>query len=472
MCCMLAVLVIGMLALPFLADHAVANIAALPLAGFAIGETVTRSLKEMRADSAKLYKELAEGEKEISEKGVDQTRGDELDAKATELIALQKEIDRAERIANLAAKGREIEDPALPANRETKEQRGRGAGLGADGSPIVGHMTVGNMFVNSKSYREFIQRGAPKGQFSDPMEVKGLHEPLIAITEKMVESKAVATVGADVIQPDRVSDVVRVTEQDRLRLRDVLQVSQTTSNAVEYVVIQSVTRAAEPVAEAAAKPEATLEVTTATAPVRTLAVHMPITEQQLSDIPALRSMIDNELLYDLAKLEEEQVMWGSGAGQNLQGILTLAGVPAVTRTAPAATQNIDRVKIAATDVMVAGYDPNALVIHPIDWEQIVLLKGTDDRYIWALVELNNRPRIWSMGVVETVAMKKPAATTRNFLVGDFIRGATLWDRERASVQVGWIDDQFILNMRTIRAEERLAFGIKRPLAFEKYETAA
>jgi hypothetical protein len=36
--------------------------------------------------------------------------------------------------------------------------------------------------------------------------------------------------------------------------------------------------------------------------------------------------------------------------------------------------------------------------------------------------------------------------------------------------MGWINDQFILNERTIRAEGRDAFGITRPGAFIKIQT--
>lgn len=476
------------------AAQSVSHIGSLSmLAGAGLFPFVGETIAEKKKALAQLFVELEAAQKEMSEgKELPQNRGEEIEAKAKEAETLQKEIAKVDRIARLVASGKELssDDADLPdvEGKSGGALEGKGIGRGsrlvhADGSPIEGVMSIGTAFVLSEQFKTYRENGIPApGVTSQPVMVKGLREPMIPVSRKMLEfihkdplsQKAIATIGADVIVPQRIAEVVRTTENDRLTLRDLLQVAPTDSNLIEYVVIADYTRAAAPVAEGSSKPEATMEVSTASSPVRTLAVWMPVTEQQLSDVPALRSMIDNELLYDLEKKEEEQIAYGSGAGQNLQGLLTLGGIPSVTRSAPdaATTQNLDRIRIAITDIMTNGFNPNGVAIHPIDWEGIVLLKGTDERYIWAMIPTDNGPRVWGIDVVESVGMKNPASTQRHFLVGDWIRGATLYDREQASVAVGFINDQFIKNMRTLRAEERVALAIKRPLAFEKYETAA
>jgi HK97 family phage major capsid protein len=88
-----------------------------------------------------------------------------------------------------------------------------------------------------------------------------------------------------------------------------------------------------------------------------------------------------------------------------------------------------------------------------------------------VVTENGVSRIWGATVVETVGVEDFAGNAteeRVVIVGDGRRGATLYDREQSSVSVGWINDQFIRNQRTILAEGRWAFGIPRPLAFRKY----
>jgi len=164
-------------------------------------------------------------------------------------------------------------------------------------------------------------------------------------------------------------------------------------------------------------------------------------------------------------------MYGDGQGESFQGILTDAAV------LPARTQGsdtlIDISRRGITDVRRAGYEPNAILADPLDWEDIVLEKGSDNRYVWVVVTEGATQRLWNVPVIETVAMEDFAGVEteqRHLLVGDFARGATLWDRERSSISVGWINDQFIRNQRTILAELRAAFGVRRPGAFRKHQT--
>lgn len=428
------------------------------------------SIKAKKADLAKLLTELAAGQKEMEAGPLSAARGAELEAKAKEAEALQTDLDQYERISGLAAKGREIPDPVLPEGKSAPRD-----------SEIVGYLPLGRAFVQSDEFKQFLAQGMPQGG-SLPFGIKGLrgesrflpltHEEYKRLQSKF-EGKAVPTIGADVIAPQRIADVVRTTEMEQLTMRDLLQVQGTNSNAVEYMTITpAAAPAAAPVAESALKPETSMTLGTATAPVRTLAVHMPVTEQQLQDVPQIEGLIDNELMYELAYVEDEQVSWGDGTGQNLLGIFNTAGVVA-GRTVAGDTL-IDKIRRAITDVRVARNLPNGLAVHPYDWEAIQLLKGTTNQYVWVVVTdpATGQNRIWGLEVVETLGMEKPTLAVntntvheRRILVGDFVRGATLWDRQQAAVAVGWVNDQFIRNQRTLRGEERLAFGVKRPKAF-------
>jgi HK97 family phage major capsid protein len=443
------------------------------------------TLEEKKTNYAKLLREIQAASEKMKAGTLTQTEGDDLDRKATEALALEDDIKKSERIESLAEKGRQLPNgPELP-----------GGGGGADpnkdrqkGGPnqVIGHITLGQRFIQTDEYKALRETGFAKGVHYNLLGVEGVSivfsrgqkQVLLPVTRKMaadseaianiLESKAVPTLGAGVLQTDRIDELVRTTEQDRLMLRDLLNVSQTDATSVEYLVLSSYTRAAAPVAQSAQKPEATLALATATAPVRTIAVWMPVTEQQLMDAPQLQNMIDGELRYDLGKVEEEQLAWGAGTGENLLGIFNTPGVVA-GRTVGGDTL-IDMARRAMTDILIAGGEPNGVAFHPLDWETVVLTKGTDNRYVWVVVTDNQgNPRLWGLRVVETVAMREPGTFTTNerrMLVGDFRRGATLWDRMQARVDIGWVNDQFIRNQRTIRAEQREAFGVKRPGFFK------
>jgi HK97 family phage major capsid protein len=394
--------------------------------------------------------------------------GERFDHLAEEAKALQDEADRKRRIAQVEQAARQVDYQPLPGEEKTRRNP----------DEVVGYLRLGEAFTSSPAYQQFKATGFPHGmqaiaQFEGgsfhitPDGRKSIGEGLIPVTQAMIESKALPALGVGVIRPDRIAETVRWQERQQMTIRDVLNVSRTDSNTVEYTTISSSTRAAAPVAEGALKPEAALAMGVASAPVRTLATWIPITEQQLADIPQLQNIINVELTWDLQKVEEEQILWGLGTGQNLLGIFNTPGV--VAGRTVANDTIIDLARRSMTDVVVAGLQPNAILMDPIDWETAQLAKATTNQYVWAVVTDDNGNRLWGLRVIETLAMREPGTFTTNerrMLVGDFMRGATLWDRQQAGVQVGWKNDDFIRNQRTLRAEERIAFGVKRPAAFK------
>jgi len=460
-------------------------------------------MKEKRADLKKLLGELETAQAKIAKgEGLSQTEAEALDAKVEEAGSLQAEIEAHDaRVGKLNSRiegGRKVMDPTLPPDRQPGSKGEPGVHDGdqvikwepkaIDGNPVKGYMTLGQYVVTAKGMQDFMAAGSPQAQFkladvgSYLLRTKGEGAPMVPVSADMakaalaaIESKAVPTIGTSpvVIEPTRVPELVRVTEHDRLRLRDVLDISTTSSDAVKYTRLVSYTRAAAAVANSAQKPEAALSLDAVTEAVRTIAVHMPVENQQLADLPSLAGIINGELLYDLDKHVEELVVYGDGTGENFQGIIPDPAVLACR--SEVGDTLIDIARRGITDVRRAGYEPNAILVDPLDWEDIVLEKGTDNRYVWVVVTDGATQRLWAVPVIETVAMEDFAGVTteaRNLLVGDFRRGATLWDRQRSSIATGWINDQFIRNQRTILAELRAAFGVKRPGAFRKYETQA
>jgi HK97 family phage major capsid protein len=358
---------------------------------------------------------------------------------------------------------------------------------------VVGYVTPGQLFAVSPALRAFAQARFPRGQTSLPVEMKnllpikgmldgsgviGLTQPEVetykAAVEKL-ERKDVTDVipvfGTDVIAPSRVDRFVQDTRPDFLTLRDLLNVSPTSSPVIDYIAEVSYSESAGIVSEGATKPQAAAEYEKRRANVVTIAVWIPVTEQQLADAPALINRINNRLLWDVRKAEEQEIGYGDGSGEHFTGLFD-SGTGIDAMRDEAGDTLIDIVRRGITDVMTDGYNPNGLWIHPIDWETIELAKGSDGNYVWAIIRDLLGPRIWGLRVVQGVGTRIRGGTTTNMAVGDWQNGATLYDRQQASISVGWINEQFIENMRTIRAEERVAFALEAAKAFRIYETAA
>jgi HK97 family phage major capsid protein len=271
------------------------------------------------------------------------------------------------------------------------------------------------------------------------------------------------TTGAagDLVRSDRVAGIVTPPER-RMTIRDLVMPGTTESNAVEYTKETGFTNNARVVTEAAAKPETTLKFDLSSTSVVTIAHWVKASKQILADAKMLRSHVDGRLRYGLAYAEEQELLMGSGTTGNINGIYTQATAYSAAFTPDAATM-IDTLRLAILQATLAEYPVDGMVLNPTDTARIDLTKDGENRYIAGGPWAQMGPRLWNRPIVETQAM-----LVDKFLVGAFKLGAQIFDREQASVMISTEDgDNFIKNMVTILAEERLALAVYRPEAFIK-----
>ncbi len=263
----------------------------------------------------------------------------------------------------------------------------------------------------------------------------------------------------DAVAPDRLPGVVAPPDR-RLTIRDLLTPGRTSSNAIQYVKETGFTNNARPVTEGAQKPESDITFDLLTKNVATIAHFVQATKQILADAPMLSSYIDGRLRYGLAYKEELQLLKGDGLGANIAGI-----VPQATEYNPSMVPDkltrIDEIRLAILQAALAEYPVTGIVLNPIDWAGIELVKDDLGRYIIGNPQSIAGPVLWSRPVIETQAMD-----AGDFLVGAFKLGAQIFDREDASVEISTEDrDNFVKNLVTVLAEERLGLAVYRPEAF-------
>lgn len=258
-----------------------------------------------------------------------------------------------------------------------------------------------------------------------------------------------------------------IAEPNRiLRIRDLLRVGRTNSNLIEYTKENVFTNNAAPQygaspveTEGQKKPESMITFTLANTPVITIAHFIKASKQVLSDSPQLQSYIDGRLTYGLKLEEEDEILNGDGTASQLNGLLNQA--TAYNRGATADTA-IDTIRKAITQGQLSNYMMTGIILNPAQWEEIELTKDSQNRYIFASPQSLAGPTLWGLPVVASNTMPNG-----QFLVGAYDMAAELWDREEASVQVGFENDDFTRNLVTILAEERLALTVYREAALIK-----
>jgi HK97 family phage major capsid protein len=226
-------------------------------------------------------------------------------------------------------------------------------------------------------------------------------------------------------------------------LLDVIGRLPVSSGSIELVTYGSPKGAtgAAVVAEAAAKPEATLVASATPVTVDTIAFWKQATRQLLQDAPAARSFIDDQLRRGLRTKVEAEV----GAA--------IAAVTFAKTTGAAGAPMLEVARQGMATVQTAGYVPNAILASPAMAAEfdIALMQKT-------LLGAAFGAGVWGLQVVPVPGLTKA-------YLGDF--STAVWLLERTGIDVFISDshaDTFTSNIMTILAETRVKPVVVQPEA--------
>lgn len=261
---------------------------------------------------------------------------------------------------------------------------------------------------------------------------------------------------------------LKLPNQMRLTIRDILAGGSMSGNVLEYVQMQDFTNNAAVVAEGAPKPESAITFTDKDAKAVVIAHWLKVTTQMLSDAPALQSFIDNILRHGLDIKLEKQILAGDGTNGNMLGLIPQATAYAPPAGAPATPNMFDVLRFAMLQVVLADDFANGHVLNPIDWALMETQKDANGNYIIGNPQSQAVPTLWGLPVVQTAAMD-----AGKFLTGAFNTSAQYFERWGAAVQIGMQGDDFTSNKRTLLAETRGALAVYKPksLVYGSYTPA-
>lgn len=244
-----------------------------------------------------------------------------------------------------------------------------------------------------------------------------------------------------------------------LVIRDLFGAETISGSTLVYLVEGAIEGAPAATNEGAAKPQVHFaDPTPKTVSLSKIACHIKESDEYINDYAFLASAINGRLLYHLGLVEQNTL------------VTTLAGTSGILSdtthwdSSSTTTEVADLILKAAMDVQEAsGFAADAIVMNPADWYTLRVGKHNGEYYGGGYFGQQNIPNLWGIPVCVTSAV---AAGT--IFVGAFKTCASVVTNGGVRVESTNSDqDDFIKNLMTIRAEERLALAVRRPAGFCK-----
>lgn len=226
------------------------------------------------------------------------------------------------------------------------------------------------------------------------------------------------------------------------------------------------------VGENGKKPGATAPAfETKTLPLRKIAGWVCQSDEMAEDAGFLSSLINEQLLDELKRAEEEQIVSGTGTGNDLTGILTTPGIfseAVATAKAEDVLESMYRMKSKIENA--SGMSVDAVIVNPEDIAGIRLAKDANGQYYFggaAYAPYGNGQYVAELNAFGMPIYVSKAVPAKTVLIGSS-KGATVFRKGGVRVEVSNnVNDDFLYNRFRVLAEERLLLAVKQPRAFGK-----
>jgi HK97 family phage major capsid protein len=354
-----------------------------------------------------------------------------------------------------------LSTPPIAGGSEPVE-RGEGTSTSSTGGQPNGKTetrTLGELITTHEEYRKLAKKGA--ASLKDAKFNRALEFP-----DANVRATLTTTV-AGLTKYERPPGIVMV-EQQELTIADLLAPGETENTTIRFMQEDTYTNAATALAEEGTYAEASWDLSEVDSPIKKIGVIGRVTEEIFADSAAITSYVNARLPFMVREREELHLLSGTGANNQITGLLTTTGIQ--TLSAAAYNSVVTAIHKAITKVRVVGrYQPTAIVLNPYDWENIKLMQDANGQYIaggpfyapYGNGGYSNVMMLWGLPCISTTNQAQGTA-----LVGAFRLGAQLWRRRGLTIETTNTDASDFANDRiAIKVSERLGLTVYRPLAF-------
>lgn len=249
-----------------------------------------------------------------------------------------------------------------------------------------------------------------------------------------------------------------------VHIRSLIPLGSTDGNVIRFPKESAYDDGAGVAAGGTAVGQSDFDITAVSVNVEKLGTFMRITEEMLNDTPQLTAYLSARVPGKVLSKEDQQILNGTGASNQLDGFFTAGNSAAFAAGAFAgaveAANEYDVLVAAMNQLNLNNYSASSILLNPTDLHKIVLLKSTANEYLRQQIYSGLQPTI--MGIPVTI---NTAVTAGTFLVGDLGVASQLWIRENLAVEFSREDstnfrDYFV----TVRVQERLAHSVYQPNA--------
>ena len=318
--------------------------------------------------------------------------------------------------------------------------------------------SVGEQFVQTDAYKNYLSSG-----------VKGV--------DSHIETKTTLTTTGYPPETLRQPGILETALRDPNAVINLFDVINTDQNAFSYLEETTFTNNAAEAAEGAAVGEAALAFTERTESIRKMGVFIPVTDELLADEAGIQGYLNSRLQTMIRLRLDSQLLSGDGTAPNLEGILDAGKSSVGSSDFNSYNGNLGRVGAiynAITDIRVNAFtEPDAIIMHPNDWNQIVTSVTEVDTsgsknplfVVAGGFGADAAPNIWGLRVIPTTAI-----SNNTVLVGKFGGGEAANVVMRQGMELAVSDshsDFFTKNQLAIRATMRVGFPVYRQAAFHK-----
>ena len=233
------------------------------------------------------------------------------------------------------------------------------------------------------------------------------------------------------------------------RLREIVPSTEVSSEYIIAVREQgSEGSAGIQVNEGDTKPQIDMKFVPANIELHTFAGWTKVSTQSLEDVGWMAQTINNNIVRKIQQAEDKQF------------VADLLAAATAWAGGVAGNTAIDQIAMAQTSLEVLGWTVSGTLLNPADLAALRRLKTSTGEYL--------QTPLWIGPIVASPEI--PAGT---FLTGAFRDGARILDRDSTiKIATGWVNDDFVKNLRVVLGEQRSYIWIPMPAAFAKGSLAA